>query len=56
MAYEALGDLNKANEIYMGRIVPELELKDPYIRVKISKNDTDASYKLTALAAALLQE
>jgi uncharacterized protein YfaS (alpha-2-macroglobulin family) len=52
MAYEALGDLNKANEIYMGRIVPELELKDPYIRVKISKNDTDASYKLTALAAA----
>jgi len=52
MAYEALGDLDKAIEIYEGRVVPELERKDPYIRVKVKKNDTDASYKLTAMAAA----
>jgi hypothetical protein len=52
MAYEALGDLTKANEIYMKRIAPELERKDPYIRVKIKKNDTDTSYRQTALAAA----
>ncbi len=52
MAYEALGDLTKANEIYQGRIAPELERQDPYIRVKIKKNDTDASYKQTALVAA----
>ena len=45
MAYEALGDLAKANEIYMKRIAPELERKDPYIRVKIKKNDTDTSYR-----------
>lgn len=52
MAYEALGDLTKANEIYLGRIAPELERKDPYIRVKVNKNDTDTSYKQTALVAA----
>lgn len=52
MAYEALGDLTKANEIYQGRIVPELERKDPYIRVKIKRNDTDTSYKQTAMVAA----
>jgi len=52
MAYEALGDLSKANEIYMKRIAPELERKDPYIRVKIKRNDTDTSYRQTALVAA----
>ena len=52
MAYEALGDLARANEIYLKRIAPELERKDPYIRVKVKKNDTDTSYRQTALAAA----
>ena len=52
MAYEALGDLEKANEIYMKRVASELERKDPYIRVKIKKNNTDTSYRQTALAAA----
>ena len=52
MAYEALGDLTKANEIYLKRIAPELERKDPYIRVKVKKNDTDTSYRQTALVAA----
>lgn len=52
LAYEALGDINKAYEIYQERVVPELERKDPYIRVKIRKNDTDTAYKLTAMAAA----
>ncbi|NLX64529.1 MAG: alpha-2-macroglobulin [Clostridiaceae bacterium] len=52
MAYEALGDLAKANEIYMKRIAPELERKDPYIRVKIKRNDTDTSYRQTAMVAA----
>ncbi len=52
MAYEALGDFTKANEIYLKRIAPELERKDPYIRVKIEKNDTDTSYRQTALVAA----
>lgn len=52
MAYEALGDINKAYEIYQERVAPELERKDPYIRVKIRKNDTDTAYKLTAMAAA----
>jgi len=52
MAYEALGDLTKANEIYTRKIAPELERKDPYIRVKINRNDTDTSYRQTALVAA----
>jgi len=52
MAYEAIGDLSKANEIFTGRVAPELELKDPYIRVKVKGNDTDTSYRQTALAAA----
>ena len=51
MAYEALGDLDKAIEIYEGRVVPELERKDPYIRVKVKKNDTDASYAYSMAAA-----
>lgn len=52
MAYEAIGDINKAYEIYQERVAPELERKDPYMRVKIRKNDTDTAYKLTAMAAA----
>ncbi|MGI6085743.1 MAG: Ig-like domain-containing protein [Acetivibrionales bacterium] len=52
MAYEAIGDLAKANEIYQKHIVPELERKDPFIRVKVRKNDTDTSYRQTAFAAA----
>lgn len=52
MAYEALGDLTKAKEIYEKRISPKLERKDPYIRVKLVNKDTDASYRQTALAAA----
>lgn len=52
MGFEAIGDLGKATEIYLGRVVPELEHKDPYIRVKVKRNDTDASYKQTALVAA----
>lgn len=53
LAYEAIGDYAKAEEIYNTRISPNLERKDPYIRVKINGKNTDASYSQTALAAVL---
>lgn len=52
MAYEALGDLSTATDIYQKNIAPNLERKDPYIRVKVKNSDTDTSYAQTALAAA----
>lgn len=53
LAYDALGDSTAAKSLYERKISPKLERKDPYIRVKISNNDTDASYKQTALVAVL---
>lgn len=51
MGFEAIGDTAKATDIYHKKVAPELERKDPYIRVKVNRNDTDTSYKQTALAA-----
>jgi len=53
LAYEALGDQSAAREIYEKMIIPDLERKDPFIRVKIINNDIDKSYRLTALTALL---
>ena len=53
LAYEALGDLSKAQELYENRVAPQLERKNPYIRIKVRDGNTDVSYKETALAAVL---
>ncbi len=53
LAYEAMGDTATATGIYEKKISPLLERKDPYIRAKLVKNDTDTSYRQTALAAVL---
>ncbi|NMA65648.1 MAG: alpha-2-macroglobulin, partial [Clostridiaceae bacterium] len=53
LAYEAIGDLSKAEDIYNNKIKPNLELKDPYMRVKVKDGDIDTSYSLTALTALL---
>lgn len=53
LAYDALGDRSSATDIYQRKVSPKLERKEPYIRVKITNNDTDTSYKQTALVAVL---
>lgn len=53
LACDAIGEEATANQIYNGIISPELERKDPYIRVKSKNNNPDESYTLTALAAVL---
>lgn len=53
LSFDALGDTAKAKELYNGRISPLLERKDPVIRVPVTSGNTDESYKLTALTAAL---
>ena len=52
MAYEAVGETSVAQEIYTTRIQPQVERKDPYIRVKVMGGDTDACLEQTALLAA----
>lgn len=52
MAYQALGETSVAHEIYTERIQKHVERKDPYTRVKVKNNDTDACLEQTALLAA----
>lgn len=52
MAFAQLHEYSDAVEIYNTRIASHLEKADPYIRVKVRKNDTDACLEETALLAA----
>lgn len=52
LAFEAIGESTTAQGIYDNEIVPVLEVKKPYVRVKTS-DDTDLILKETALAAVL---
>lgn len=52
LAFEAVGELITAQSIYDNEIVPVLEDKKPYVRVKAS-DDLDTILKETALAAVL---
>lgn len=52
MAYQSLGETGIAREIYNTRILPHIEIMDPYIRVRVRDGDTDACLEETALLAA----
>ncbi|NLM74972.1 MAG: alpha-2-macroglobulin [Clostridiaceae bacterium] len=53
LAYETMGDISKAQDIYINKIRPNLEAKAPYMRVKAENGDVDTIYSLTALTAVL---
>lgn len=53
LALDAMGDLSGATHIYNEKISPELERKDPYVRVKVKDNNMDTSYSLSALCSVL---